>query len=647
MTLPPPKLDDLTWADMMAAVRRRIPAESDGRWTLHAPVDPGITLLELFAYLLEQRLYWLDQVPDALVVAILRLLGVDPPRPARPAATVLRLAARWPDTETPVVPAGTALSRDPLGRTTFTLDDGVSVLPLEAGGEVTVVTDRDRSADLRSGRAVPLLAADGAPATARFTLPLAGELPAPGPLSLLVEVAAPAACPAAWLPGAVVGVPPPAELTWSWFRPGTDRAGPFTRVEDGTAGLRRSGVVRLHPPAGWTTADRGLLLATGAATFAAPPRLLRLAVNVSAARHREERTVTGEELAGQLRGWLRLPGQRLELPGAAGRLLSAELELSGERWRPVPDFTFGAPGERIFTLDRTAGALVFGDGLTGHIPGPEGTVRVRYTVGGGRDGNGGLTENWLPAEDALTRYGAVTGTNLVQAQGGTDPETVAAARARAAGVLGEVTRAVTADDYVTLARTTPGVAVARAHASVGEHPGFPCSPVPGAVTVRIVPLVPRDDAPDTVAEPRPDPGALRAVAERLAAARLLTSEVFVRPPDYRAVALRVDLTDVPADRARVASVAAAALRRFLDPLTGGDTGDGWPFGQPLRPSSLLRAAQRALGDLAEVAGVRIGLDGAVPGEDCRDVRIGAAELPALRSVRIRAVAAPGGGEGLE
>ena len=80
MTLPAPLLDDLSWADMMAAIRRRIPAESDGVWTLHAPDDPGITLLELFAYLLEQRLYWLDQVPDALVVAILRLLGLEPDR---------------------------------------------------------------------------------------------------------------------------------------------------------------------------------------------------------------------------------------------------------------------------------------------------------------------------------------------------------------------------------------------------------------------------------------------------------------------------------------------------------------------------------------------------------------------------------------
>ncbi|MGB5759500.1 MAG: putative baseplate assembly protein, partial [Acidimicrobiales bacterium] len=89
MTLERLDLDDLTWSDLMDQVRAAIPAESDRHWTLHAPVDPGITLLELYAARLEEQLYWLDQVPDDLVRALLRLLGTDPPRPAVPAATVL------------------------------------------------------------------------------------------------------------------------------------------------------------------------------------------------------------------------------------------------------------------------------------------------------------------------------------------------------------------------------------------------------------------------------------------------------------------------------------------------------------------------------------------------------------------------------
>ncbi|SNY37838.1 baseplate J/gp47 family protein [Paractinoplanes atraurantiacus] len=623
MTLPAPKLDDLTWADMMTAIRRRIPAESDGRWTLHAPVDPGVTLLELFAYLLEQRLYWLDQAPDELIVAILRLLGLDPPRPARAASTVLALTADWPGTPVPVIPAGTVLSRDPTATIRFSLDSDVAVFPLD--GE---------AADLRGA---PVLGSDGRPASARFTLPLAGSLAAPGWLSLLVELDS--AVPPSWSPDAVDGVDPPAELTWSWFRPEEDRSGSFEEVEDGTGGLRRSGVVRLRPPADWSSADRGLLISTRAATFAAPPRLRRIAVNVSTAHHRERRAADGTELAGQIAQWLRLPGQRLVLPDAAGRLLDAKLSLAGEDWRPVNDFAFGASRDRIFRLDRADGALVFGDGLTGRVPRPADDVEVSYTIGGGRDGNGGRTDNWRPV---LPQEGALTGANLVEARGGTDPETVAQARERAAGALGEVTRAVTAEDYVTLATTTPGVDVGRAYASVGEHPGFPCTPVPGAVTVHIVPSVP----PDLGAAPQPDPGMLCAVAARLEVARLLTAEVFVQAPSYRAVKLRVDVSGRPADRARVSALAGAALHRYLDPLAGGDDGTGWPFGEALRPSALLQAVQQALGDLADVAAVAIGLDGAEPAETCRDVALKAGDLPTLREVRIRVVPAAEPGEGL-
>lgn len=645
MTLPVPRLDDLTWADMTAAVRRRVPAESDGLWTLHAPVDPGVTLLELFAYLLEQRLYWLDQVPDALVTAVLRLLGLDPPRPARPAATVLSVTARQEGTAVPVVPAGTALTRDPAGRVVFTLDDDVAVFPLAEDVPPAVWIDRDRTADLRAGRGVPLLAAGGGPARARFTLPLTGAHPAPGPLGLLFELDAPAASVPSWLPGAVADVPPPAELTWSWFRPGTGLGGPFEKVEDGTAGLRRSGVVRLHPPPGWTTRDSGVLVSTPAATHAAPPRLLRLSVNVSAAHHRERRTADGGELREQTDAWLRLPGQRLVLPDAAERLLDARLRLAGEEWRPVPDLALCGPADRVFVLDRTGGAVVFGDGLTGRVPRPDRDVSVGYTVGGGRGGNGGTTANWVPAGAVPA---AVTAANPVRAEGGADPETVPEARRRAAAALGEVTRAVTAEDYVTLARTTPGVAVARAHAALGEHPGFPCSPVPGAVTVHLVPAVPRPDPAreDFVAAPLPDPGMLCAVAARLEQARLLTSEVFVRAPRYRDVAVRADLAGRPADRARVCAVLTGALRRFLDPLVGGDDREGWPFGQPLRPPVLLRAARRALGDLADVSAVAVGLDGAPPVETCREVPLGPGELPVLRALRTRIVPAADPGEGL-
>ena len=92
MALDPVVLDDLTWDDFSAAALLRIPAASGGLWTLNAPVDPGITLVDLFGWLLEQRVYWMDQVSDPLTRALLNLMGI-PPNPAVAAATVLHIRA--------------------------------------------------------------------------------------------------------------------------------------------------------------------------------------------------------------------------------------------------------------------------------------------------------------------------------------------------------------------------------------------------------------------------------------------------------------------------------------------------------------------------------------------------------------------------
>src|SRR5947199_2511051 len=105
MAIPAVILDDLTWADLTAAARRRIPAASKGRWTLHAPVDPGMTLLELHAWLLEQRLYWMDQVPDAFTRGALALIG-ERTRDAQCASMVLQFTA----SHLARVPAGTPMA---------------------------------------------------------------------------------------------------------------------------------------------------------------------------------------------------------------------------------------------------------------------------------------------------------------------------------------------------------------------------------------------------------------------------------------------------------------------------------------------------------------------------------------------------------
>ena len=52
MPLPDINLDDRSFEDLFNEARRRIPAYTP-EWTDHNDSDPGITLLQLFAYLQE------------------------------------------------------------------------------------------------------------------------------------------------------------------------------------------------------------------------------------------------------------------------------------------------------------------------------------------------------------------------------------------------------------------------------------------------------------------------------------------------------------------------------------------------------------------------------------------------------------------
>jgi hypothetical protein len=73
MGLPLPKLDDRTYDDLIAEARGLIAIHAP-EWTDHNASDPGVTLLELFAWLAEMLVYRSDQVPERHIVAFLRLL---------------------------------------------------------------------------------------------------------------------------------------------------------------------------------------------------------------------------------------------------------------------------------------------------------------------------------------------------------------------------------------------------------------------------------------------------------------------------------------------------------------------------------------------------------------------------------------------
>lgn len=73
--IPSPNLDDRTFQELVEEAKRLIPQYCP-EWTNFNPSDPGITLIELYAWMTELMLYRLNKVPEKNYLAFLELMGV-------------------------------------------------------------------------------------------------------------------------------------------------------------------------------------------------------------------------------------------------------------------------------------------------------------------------------------------------------------------------------------------------------------------------------------------------------------------------------------------------------------------------------------------------------------------------------------------
>jgi hypothetical protein len=105
MPLPLPNLDTRRWSDLIDEGRGLIPRYAPG-WTDHNVHDPGITLVELLAWLVEQDIYRVDRVPIAHRRKFLALLGFDPAPPLAALAPLTLALKPGPSAADLGLPAG-------------------------------------------------------------------------------------------------------------------------------------------------------------------------------------------------------------------------------------------------------------------------------------------------------------------------------------------------------------------------------------------------------------------------------------------------------------------------------------------------------------------------------------------------------------
>jgi predicted phage baseplate assembly protein len=128
MAFVPPLLDDRTWKDLRDEALARVPIYTP-EWTDLRPGDPGVTLVELFAYLTEALIYRLNRVPDNSYLAFLNLLDASP-LPAQPALGLLQVAPKGLTFVDVLDGVNTAAA----GKVRFALGDSLRALPVELQG---------------------------------------------------------------------------------------------------------------------------------------------------------------------------------------------------------------------------------------------------------------------------------------------------------------------------------------------------------------------------------------------------------------------------------------------------------------------------------------------------------------------------------
>ena len=111
MSLESQNLDDRRFEDLLEQARQVI-REKCPSWTDLTPSDPGMVLLEAFAYLTDVLIYRLNRLPDRAFVEFLRLMGVkrQPPAAARVTLTFSRASSRPGVQERIEIPAGTRVT---------------------------------------------------------------------------------------------------------------------------------------------------------------------------------------------------------------------------------------------------------------------------------------------------------------------------------------------------------------------------------------------------------------------------------------------------------------------------------------------------------------------------------------------------------
>ncbi len=606
MVLPAPDLDDRHFQDLVDDAKRLVQQRCP-QWSDHNVSDPGVTLIEAYAQMVDQLIYRLNRVPDRHYVKFLELIGVQlrPPAAARGSVTFWLSA---PQPQTVVIREGSEVATPRTDIETpvvFTTSERLDVVPCSQAFAASVASgeqpiERTEALDARGFDCF------GDP-------PVAGD-------ALLVGLSDAVPCCAVTLrmdcQVSGVGIDPgKAPIVWeawtgaSWT--------PCELERDDTGGLNKTGSVVLHVPRGHQTSVLARKRAGWVRCRLVPPtdeqqeyrtsphinKISAFTIGGTADTVHAE-VVENEELD-RSDG---TPSQRFRLHRRPVLLSEGPVVLDVvsrvgddevvEEWTAVDAFAGLDAGSKNFRLDAVTGELEFGpvvreaDGGVrqyGAIPPAGARLRVAgYRTGGGRRGN--VARGQVRVLKTSTPYVSSV-VNRAPAVGGADAESLDDAKVRGPMLLRSRGRAVTREDFEEFAREVAPDA-ARVYCTEVADAG-----ASGGVRLLVVPHLPEDPL-GRIDRRELDPPleTLARITAYLDERRLIGTRLIVEPPGYRWLTVVVSAHARPGFRPdAVRDDVLSAVHHLFHPLVGGPDGTGWPFGRSVQAHEVAAVLARLSG----------------------------------------------------
>ena len=617
MVLPIPKLDDRSFQDLVNEAKTRIPRYTP-EWTDHNVSDPGVTMIELFAYMVDILLYRINRVPERNYIRWLEMLGLklEPPKPARTDVTFYLTA---PQDEPVLIQRGTEIATvrtESQESITFASDHDLTIyVPTLSQLLVSRIgqTFYDYMPALQNpGLNVGVFQDPPQPNDAiyfGYHEELKGHI-----LRLTVD---------SQIEG--IGVDPKdPPIVWEYWDGELQEWLSMPMEEDTTGGLNKPGEVLLKVPFNAKARDIDAHIAFWIRCRAISPRPKQPAYSAAP----RLRSVITESLGGTVpasqvelivgevlgrsdgkasQEWhlnytpilARRPDETLEVEYDDGTIVS---------WQEVDNFGDSHEDDCHFTLDSLSGTLRLGPTIRdaggrevqyGAIP-PTGTLLrfSRYRTGGGTRGNVGKSAVSV-LKSSIPYVARVV--NEEPAVGGEDAETLEMAMMRGPQLLRARNRAVTVDDYEFLAmQATPEVSRARAIPPTPEE----ANAGRNNVKLLLVPESSHKDEPIPPAELRLNDRARGEVMAYLDERRLVTYTVQLDTPLYRFVSIEVDVNARRrVNKEELKMAVERKLYGFVNPVHGGPDGKGWPWERSLFPSEVTAMVQSVEG-VEYVDGIR-------------------------------------------